>query len=194
MKKIFLLSLLLITTNAFADCTSTAVSEIKKGCTENKIYGLSDISKDDTYIWFCADTQNNINSIKIYVCESGYTLKELSPVAGTFYQGVSFDKLLQIMFYEDSQSKIDDFNSDTQQLYVGATNSGVMDAANPMIAGKIYNRKNGRIYIGEKNAETKSETPATDEEIAVYQQTIKELQKKIQQIEECTAKANVGEI
>ncbi|MBR5625777.1 MAG: hypothetical protein IKW67_03290 [Alphaproteobacteria bacterium] len=113
------------------------------------------------------------------------------------YDGIYFNEILQIMFYKDSQQKIDSFDSKTQTLYVGKSPTeapSLLEPANPMVANTIYNRKDGRIHIGDKNntaSYTDSETPATNEEIAIYSKVIEELNKQIQQIEDCVNDINV---
>ena len=199
MKKFLIFLSIMITTNVFANCDETARQTIKNNCI-NGNSGISNIANDETNIWFCTDTINDLKAIKIYVCEKDiksevYKLSRLTE--NSTYQKTNFDKIFQIMFYEESQSKIGSFAPKTQTLYVGKSPTeapGLLEAANPMVANKIYNRKDGRIHIDDKNntaSHTDSETPATEEEIAIYTKVIEELNKQIQQIEDCVNDINV---
>lgn len=164
----------------FAACIENAKSQkIPSICKNDK-----DRSSKD--IWFCAANDVEINNIGTFKCSGGYL---------TLYvpnDSEARKELFSEIFHEESQPKIDSFDPKTQTLYVGK--SGLLEAANPMVANTIYNRKDGRIHIGDKNntsSHTVSETPATEEEIAIYSKVIEELNKQIQQIEDCVNDINV---
>ena len=194
MKKIILLFCILISTNAFADCKKQAEKSIS--CTSQT---TTNLSNDDTNVWFCTENLNDIKSITIFVCNEDAKIQYMKYTTENTgnYDGIYFNEILQIMFYKDSQQKIDSFDSKTQTLYVGKSPTeapSLLEPANPMVANTIYNRKDGRIHIGDKNntsSHTDSETPATNEEIAIYSKVIEELNKQIQQIEDCVNDINV---